>query len=307
MVFALIVMCVGPVPRTADGLITEKSIIHDIGKLCFAFTAFWGYLTFGQYLVIWYGNMGGGDVLHAPAPHLSRGSGSRSRRSFSSSWSPFFGLLSRAAKVFRPTMALFAVCSLVGMWLMRYIEVYPSALRRGRSTLPFGIWEIGVLAALPRRVGLVLPQVHGRVPADARDADDVAVSRRGPGAGEPRDDGAAAGARVARALLARYSRATRGRGARRAAASAWRRFGAPTSLPPLKTMVVGMPRMSNCWATRWRAIGVELGDERGALTFARHLVDRRRHHLARPTPVRIEVDEHRHLGCRRWCGRRCRR
>ena len=38
-------------------LITETHF-HDIGKLCFAFTAFWGYLTFGQYLVIWYGNMG---------------------------------------------------------------------------------------------------------------------------------------------------------------------------------------------------------------------------------------------------------
>ena len=32
-----------------------ENIFHDIGKLCFAFTAFWGYLTFGQYLVIWYG------------------------------------------------------------------------------------------------------------------------------------------------------------------------------------------------------------------------------------------------------------
>src|SRR6476661_1816641 len=38
-------------------LIQEKHF-HDLGKLCFAFTAFWGYLTFGQYLVIWYGNMG---------------------------------------------------------------------------------------------------------------------------------------------------------------------------------------------------------------------------------------------------------
>ncbi|MEO8578357.1 MAG: hypothetical protein ABI556_16725, partial [Gemmatimonadales bacterium] len=32
-------------------MITEKHF-HDLGKLCFAFTAFWGYLTFGQYLVI---------------------------------------------------------------------------------------------------------------------------------------------------------------------------------------------------------------------------------------------------------------
>jgi len=38
-------------------LIHEKHF-HDLGKLCFAFTAFWGYLTFGQYLVIWYGNLG---------------------------------------------------------------------------------------------------------------------------------------------------------------------------------------------------------------------------------------------------------
>ena len=41
-------------------------------------------------------------------------------------FAPFFGLLSRAAKVYRPTMTLFALSSLVGMWLMRYIEVYPS-------------------------------------------------------------------------------------------------------------------------------------------------------------------------------------
>lgn len=38
-------------------LIQDKHF-HDLGKLCFAFTAFWGYLTFGQYLVIWYGNLG---------------------------------------------------------------------------------------------------------------------------------------------------------------------------------------------------------------------------------------------------------
>src|SRR5712671_1682244 len=91
-------------------LIQDKHF-HDLGKLCFAFTAFWGYLTFAQYLVIWYGNMG--EETHWPrlrliAPWVN--------------WSvaavllvfvfPFFGLLSRAAKVFRPTFLLFALCSL---------------------------------------------------------------------------------------------------------------------------------------------------------------------------------------------------
>ena len=60
-------------------------------------------------------------------------------------FAPFFGLLSRAAKVYKPTLALFAVCSLVGMWLMRYIEVYPSAYGLTVTRAPFGIWEIGVL------------------------------------------------------------------------------------------------------------------------------------------------------------------
>src|SRR3712207_9020188 len=36
----------------------------------FAFTAFWGYLTFGQYLVIWYGNLG--EETHWPRLRLIR-------------------------------------------------------------------------------------------------------------------------------------------------------------------------------------------------------------------------------------------
>src|SRR5206468_3923904 len=57
---------------------------------------------------------------------------------------PFFGLLSRAAKVFYPTLVLFTLCTVVGMWLMRYIEVYPSEYGVVPHA-PFGIWEIGVL------------------------------------------------------------------------------------------------------------------------------------------------------------------
>ena len=125
----------------AEAIIRENHF-HDLGKLCFAFTAFWGYLTFGQYLVIWYGNMG--EETHWPrlrliAPWVN----------FSVTavmcvfFVPFFGLLSRAAKVYRPTLALFTVISLIGMWLVRYLEVYPS-LYGVAAGLPFGLWEIGV-------------------------------------------------------------------------------------------------------------------------------------------------------------------
>jgi hypothetical protein len=125
----------------AEALIGENHF-HDLGKLCFAFTAFWGYLTFGQYLVIWYGNMG--EETHWPRLRLiAPWVGFSVPAILLVFFLPFFGLLSRAAKVFRPTLALFTVLSLIGMWLVRYLEVYPS-LYGEVPARPFGLWEIGV-------------------------------------------------------------------------------------------------------------------------------------------------------------------
>ena len=116
---------------------------HDLGKLVFAFTAFWGYLTFGQYLVIWYGNLP--EETHFMRLRLI------------DPWKaitilstvlifvlPFFGLLSKKTKIVLPWLTFFAVASLVGMWLMRYIEVYPSGYGEVAAA-PIGIWELGVL------------------------------------------------------------------------------------------------------------------------------------------------------------------
>ncbi|HET9426023.1 MAG TPA: hypothetical protein VFO55_11680 [Gemmatimonadaceae bacterium] len=143
MLFSLLVRAWDSHLDGAGGLITENHF-HDVGKLCFAFTAFWGYLTFGQYLVIWYGNLGEETFyprlrLIAPWKYVSVIAASMVFLA------PFFGLLSRAAKVKRLPMTIFALTSLVGMWFIRYIEVYPSVF--GHATaLPFGIWEVGMLA-----------------------------------------------------------------------------------------------------------------------------------------------------------------
>lgn len=117
---------------------------HDLGKLCFAFTAFWGYLTFGQYLVIWYGNLG--EETHWMRLRLiAPWAGLAMTTIFLMFFIPFFGLLSRAAKVFLPTMALFALSTVVGLWFTRYLEVYPSLYGVPASGgMPLGLWEIGV-------------------------------------------------------------------------------------------------------------------------------------------------------------------
>ena len=126
---------------SAESFIGENHF-HDLGKLCFAFTAFWGYLTFGQYLVIWYGNMG--EETHWPRLRLIHPWVTLAVPALFMVFAiPFFGLLSRAAKVFRPTLALFTVTSLVGMFIVRYLEVYPS-LYGEATTLPFGLWEIAI-------------------------------------------------------------------------------------------------------------------------------------------------------------------
>jgi hypothetical protein len=121
-------------------LITEKHF-HDLGKLCFAFTAFWGYLTFGQYLVIWYGNMG--EETHWMRLRLIQPWLPLTLFAVTLMFGPFFGLMSRAAKVFLPTMALFALFTVFGLWFHRYLEVYPSLHYRA-TDIPLGFWELGV-------------------------------------------------------------------------------------------------------------------------------------------------------------------
>ena len=125
----------------AHDLVTE-SHFHDLGKLCFGFTAFWGYITFAQFLVIWYGNVS--EETHFFTLRLT------------GAWAPFtvtcavlafalpfFGLLSVKAKTYTPVMLFFVASSFVGIWLARYVEVYPSAYGTD-SAGKFGFWEIGL-------------------------------------------------------------------------------------------------------------------------------------------------------------------
>lgn len=124
----------------AHSLITDVHL-HDIGKLGFAFTAFWGYLTFGQLLVIWYGNLGEETFwfhkrLTAPWTGIGVAVG------LLAFCAPFFGLLGKHPKISTAWMSTFAICSIVGIWLHRYLEAYP-AMYGNPAAVPFGIWEIG--------------------------------------------------------------------------------------------------------------------------------------------------------------------
>ena len=125
----------------AHDVITTQHL-HDVGKLCFGFTAFWGYLSFGQYLVIWYGNL-------AEETHYFR-------LRLIAPWEPltlavavlmfglpFFGLMGIKPKLKTAAMAFFAFSSIIGLWIHRYLEIYPS-FYGVIDHLPLGLWEFGI-------------------------------------------------------------------------------------------------------------------------------------------------------------------
>jgi hypothetical protein len=125
----------------APDLITD-SHYHDIGKLAFAFTAFWGYLTFAQYLVIWYGNLP--EETHYFRLRLMQPwIGMTTAVAIMVFVIPFFGLLGKYPKLLSPFMIFVAACSTLGMWMHRYLEIYPSTFGEITS-MPFGLMEIGV-------------------------------------------------------------------------------------------------------------------------------------------------------------------
>lgn len=123
---------------------------HDLGKLCFGFTVFWGYLMWAQFLVIWYGNMPEetGFVFARLWGHwLIIGE----LVFFGIFLIPFIGLLGVLPKKLPVTLGLFASISLVAFWLERYVLVAPSV-----SPLPGPAFGVPDLAPTFLVLGLFL-------------------------------------------------------------------------------------------------------------------------------------------------------
>jgi magnesium-transporting ATPase (P-type) len=111
---------------------------HDLGKLAFAFTVFWTYLFFSQYLVIWYGKLPWEQawIIRRSEPPWSGFSALVVVLCFVV---PFAGLIGRKAKMKPSLLAAFATVILVGLWLERYGMVAPSLHREGEAV--FTIWH----------------------------------------------------------------------------------------------------------------------------------------------------------------------
>ncbi len=84
---------------------------HDLGKLLFAFTFFWGYIAFSQYMLIWYANMPAETQFFIPRQWGAWGALSLVLL-FVHVLIPFPGLLSRYVKRKRGVLAFWSVWTL---------------------------------------------------------------------------------------------------------------------------------------------------------------------------------------------------
>jgi hypothetical protein len=108
---------------------------HDVGKMMFAFTAFWTYICFSQFMLIWYANIP--EETHW---FLIRMEGT---------WMdasvllvavhfviPFFGMMSRSMKRHTGRLRFWALYVLVVCWLDMYWLVAPNLHKEGMVFTP---------------------------------------------------------------------------------------------------------------------------------------------------------------------------
>ncbi len=119
---------------------------HDLGKMVFAFTVFWAYIGFSQFMLLWYANI----------PEETLWFKERFVNSWGTlSWTllfghfviPFFGLLSRWVKRNRKALAFWCIWQLVMIYLDMYWLVMPTL---GVDEVPFQLIDltcwVGVLS-----------------------------------------------------------------------------------------------------------------------------------------------------------------
>ncbi len=114
--------------------------VHDLAKFLKAFTVFWAYIAFSQFLLIWYANLPEETIFYYHRSHGGWALLSLSLLLFKFIV-PFICLLPRWAK--RTPSHLVMVCILV--LIMQYVDlywlIYPNLTH---ESIPFSFYEIGI-------------------------------------------------------------------------------------------------------------------------------------------------------------------
>ena len=159
---ATVVVSVSYVLRGNARDIIEPTTLHDIGKLMFGFCVFWAYLFYSQFIVIWYG------LLPIEQAWIIHRFGMPFQPMMALVFAclfvfPFFGLMGVTPKRTPQILVFFATIVLIGLWLERYILVYPS-LYSANKDIPFGWHEFGPLLFFLGMIVMAVTAFQSRFP-----------------------------------------------------------------------------------------------------------------------------------------------
>jgi len=121
--------------------VVNSNHLHDLGKFVWAFTIFWTYIWFGQFLLIYYANIPEESIYFIERINSSQYSWVYYLNLILNFFLPFLLLMTRDAK--RQMMFLKLVCSIVvvGHWFDFYLMITPGVMQNDGS---FGFLEIGM-------------------------------------------------------------------------------------------------------------------------------------------------------------------
>jgi hypothetical protein len=130
-----------------DGIVTDQHL-YSLGGLIFAFSCFWAYIAFSQFMLIWYGNLPEETIYYLH--RLEPGWVVLSVLVFVVRFAlPFLLLLSRQAKMKPRRLVLVSILVLIGQFIDLYWLIMPEAHKAsavpGWRALGPPLFMVGVL------------------------------------------------------------------------------------------------------------------------------------------------------------------
>ena len=144
-------------------LVNEEHL-HDLGKFIFAFSIFWTYLWFSQFMLIWYANIPEETTYFKP----------RAQGIYSGVFwlmfminflAPLLILMRRGAKRNYTTMTFICILILFGHWLDFFQMVFPGP---SPDHVPTMLWDLGVALGFVGLIMFVTGRSLARVPLIAK-------------------------------------------------------------------------------------------------------------------------------------------
>ena len=142
----------------------SKEHLHDLGKFMFAFSIFWTYLWFSQFMLIWYANIPEETTYFKPRAQ-GMYSGIFWLMFIINFLAPLLIFMSRNSKRNYATLTFMSLLIIFGHWLDFYQMVFPG---HQKEHVPMILWDFGVALGFVGLIMFVTGRALSKVPLLAK-------------------------------------------------------------------------------------------------------------------------------------------